>query len=191
MSLKSTRTQYGTVAVTIHWTTALLIIAAVGSGFRAANTTDPAAKAEILAAHAPLAIAVVLLTIARIVWWWFADKKPDPVADTPNWQHMSARAVHLLFYVVILGMAASGIGMFVLSGAGPIIFGGAEGQLPDFWDYKPRVPHGIGARFLIALLVFHAGAALYHHFVRRDGLLWRMWYGKAWVISASQRKLKD
>jgi len=87
--------------------------------------------------------------------------------------------VHLLFYVAILGMAASGIGMFILSGAGPIIFDGGEGQLPDFWDYKPRVPHGIGARFLIVLLVFHTGAALYHHFVRRDGLLWRMWYGRA------------
>jgi cytochrome b561 len=178
MSLKSSPTQYGAVGVTLHWMTALVIIAALGSGFRAANTSDPATKADILAVHAPLALAAVLLTLVRILWWWLADTKPEPIAGTPKWQHMSARAVHLLFYVVIFGMAASGIGMFILSGAGPIIFGSAEGQLPDFWDYKPRLPHGIGARFLIVLLVFHAGAALYHHFVRRDGLLWRIWYGR-------------
>lgn len=178
MSLKSSQTQYGTVAVTIHWLTALVIMAALGSGFRAANTPDVAAKAQILAVHAPLAIAALLLTLARILWWSFADRKPEPIADVPNWQHASARAVHLLFYVVIIGMGASGVGMFVLSGAGPIIFGGGESQLPNFWDYKPRVPHGIGARFLIALFVLHAGAALYHHFIRRDGVLLRMWYGK-------------
>ncbi len=178
MSMKSTETQYGTVAVSIHWISALLIVAALGSGFRAANTTDLAAKAQILSVHAPLAIGVVILTIARLLWWWFADRKPAPVAGTPSWQHYSATAVHWLFYVVILGMGASGIGMFVLSGAGPIIFGGAEGQLPDFWEFNPRVPHGIGARAMIGLFVLHAGAVLYHHFVRRDGLIWRMWLQK-------------
>ena len=178
MSLKSSQTQYGSVAVTIHWLTALVIIAALGTGFRAANMPDAAAKAQILAVHAPLAIAAVLLTLARILWWSFADRKPDPIGNVPNWQHKSARAVHLLFYVVILGMGASGIGMFVLSGAGPVIFVAGEGQMPNFWDYKPRLPHGIGARILIALFVLHAGAALYHQFIRRDGVLRRMWYGE-------------
>ncbi|MGI9570766.1 MAG: cytochrome b, partial [Desulfobulbia bacterium] len=179
MSLKSTQTRYSNVVVTIHWLTAILIIAALGSGFRAANTLDITTKSQLLAVHVSLAMTVVLLTLARILWWWFLDKKPDPVADTPTWQHISAQAIHLLFYVVILGMGASGIGMLVLSGAGPIIFGSVEGQLPNFWDFKPRVPHGIGARVLIALLIFHTSAALYHHFIRRDGLLWRMWYGKS------------
>ena len=61
-----------------------------------------------------------------------------------------------------------------LSGAVPIIFG-QGGTLPDFWIYMPRVPHGIGARLLLILLILHAGAALYHHFISRDGLLKRMW----------------
>ena len=132
MSLKSTDVQYGTVAVSIHWISALLIVTTLGSGLRAANTTDLVDKAQFLSFHAPLAIAVVVLTLARLAWWWLADIKPSPVANTPNWQHYSATAVHWLFYVVIVGMGASGIGMFVLSGAGPIIFGGTEGQLPDF-----------------------------------------------------------
>lgn len=175
-AVKSANNQYGSVAVTIHWLSVLLILALLGSGFRAADTTEPAAKAEILSIHAPIGIAILLLTLGRIGWWWFADRKPDPVAGMPVWQSRISGAVHLLFYVVILGMTASGIGMFILSGAGDILFGNAEGQLPDFWNYKPRIPHAIGARFMAALLVLHAGAALYHHFVKKDRLLRRMWF---------------
>ncbi|MEM7501840.1 MAG: cytochrome b/b6 domain-containing protein, partial [Pseudomonadota bacterium] len=47
-----------------------------------------------------------------------------------------------------------------------------------FWDYLPRRPHGLGARLMVALIVFHAGAALYHQFVMKDGLLRRMWYSR-------------
>lgn len=176
MPAKSTKSTYGTIAVTIHWLSALLIIALLGSGFRAASVADPDAKAQILAVHAPLGMAILLLTVARIAWWWFADRKPESVPNMPAWQDVSARAVHLLFYIVILGMAASGIGMFVLSGAGPIIFGDAAGQLPDFWNFLPRTPHGFGARAMVLLLAVHAGAALYHHFIKNDGLLKRMWF---------------
>lgn len=177
MSTKSTASHYGTVAVTIHWLSALLIVALIGSGFCAAGTTDLDAKALILSVHAPLGITILILTLGRIAWWRFADRKPDPVAGVPKWQERIGRSVHLLFYVVILGMAASGIGMFILSGAGPIIFAGAPGPVPDFHDFPPRVPHGLGARAMVLLLAVHAGAALFHHFVQKDGLLRRMWFG--------------
>lgn len=175
MPTKSSTTHYGTVAVTIHWLSALLILILVGSGFRATGMEDVASKVGILQFHAPLGVAILLLTLGRIGWWLFADKKPASV-PMPKWQDRSSRTVHFLFYVVILGMTASGIGMMVLSGAGPIIFGGDATLLPDFWDYLPRTPHGIGARLILALFVIHAGAALYHHILKKDGLLGRMWF---------------
>lgn len=179
MPAKSKEDHYGSVAVIIHWLSALLITALLVSGFRAANTLDPTVKAQILRIHAPIAVAVLLLTLARIAWWWFADEKPGSLAGTPKWQDHIARAVHLAFYIVILGMAASGIGMFILSGAGETVIGGGAGELPDFWKFKPRTPHGIGARVLVALLVLHAGAALHHHFIKQDGSLRRIWFGNA------------
>lgn len=175
MTLKSSSDRYGTVAVAIHWLSALLILGLIGSGFRAGGIEDATAKAAILRVHVPVGVAVLLLTLARVGWWLLADSKPVSV-PMPSWQDRISRATHLLFYVVILGMAASGIGMMILSGAGPILFGGATEALPDFRDFKPRVPHGIGARVMIALLVAHAGAALYHHFLKRDGVLARMWF---------------
>jgi cytochrome b561 len=173
--LKSAPDRYGAVAASIHWVSVVLILILIVSGFRAAGA-DPAAKAAILRLHIPIALAMLALTILRIVWWLGFDRKPEPVAGSPRWQEMSAKAVHLLFYVVILGMIASGVGMVALSGAAPIIFGGDSAPLPDFSHYPPRRAHGIGAGILLALLALHVGAALYHHFIRGDGLLWRMWF---------------
>jgi cytochrome b561 len=178
MALKSTPDRYGTVAIAIHWIAAALIVALLVTGFRVSGAADPAAKAVFLRFHAAMGAAILALTLARIAWWWFADRKPLPVSGQPPLLHRLASSVHVLFYVVIIGLAASGIGMMVLSGAGPIVFGGASGALPDFWNYPPRVPHGIGVRVLIALLILHVGGALYHHFIRRDRLMARMGVGR-------------
>jgi cytochrome b561 len=178
MAVRSTEGRYGAVAITIHWIAAALIVALLITGFRVSGAADPAAKAALLRFHAAMGIAILVLTLARIAWWRFADDKPLPVAGQPALLHRAASAVHVLFYVVIIGLAASGIGMMVLSGAGAIVFGGAAGKLPDFWSYPPRIPHGIGARLLIALFVLHVGGALYHHFIRRDRLLARIGIGR-------------
>ncbi|PJG52820.1 cytochrome B [Bradyrhizobium forestalis] len=178
MRLKSTPKRYGAMIVAMHWLTALLMVALIATGFRAGNTVDPAAKAAILRIHIPIAIAVLALTVLRIGWWWSVDRRPDPIAESSYWQERTARAVHLLFYLLIIGLIASGIGMMALSGAAPMIFGGNSASLPDFWKYPPRVPHGLGARLLLVLVALHVGAALYHQFVRRDHLLRRMWFGR-------------
>ena len=181
MAARSTHTKYGAVAVSIHWISALAIILMLGTGFRASSLAESADKAAILSAHVVLGSLVLVLTLARLAWWLWADKKPAPPQGDPAWQTRSAKAVHILFYVVILGMAASGIGMLALSGAAAIVFGDTGQNLPDFREFLPRAPHGLGARLLLALFVLHVGAALYHHFVKKDGLIWRMWYGNRGV----------
>lgn len=175
--LKSRADRYGTVAISVHWLSAIMILALLGSGFRAANAIDASVKTEILRFHIPIAVTVLLLTLLRIVWWWRFDRKPSPVQGSPLWQERIARGVHVAFYVIILGMIASGIGMIALSGAGPVIFGAQAATLPNFADYPPKGAHGLGALLLLSLLAFHASAAFYHHFFRGDGLLRRMWYG--------------
>jgi cytochrome b561 len=123
--------------------------------------------------HIVAGVVVLFLTISRLVWWQFWDKRPDP-APAPGLQKAVARAVHCLFYVIIFVMAGSGIAMMVMSGAGNILFGSTPPPLPDFLQYVPRIPHGIASRVLMGLLVLHAGAAFYHQFLVKDGLLWRM-----------------
>lgn len=177
MSFKSNEAGYGGVAKTIHWFSAVCILLLLGSGFKAGSAVDSVEKIEILKFHIPLGLMMLFLTVFRIIWWWCFDTKPASSESNPSWQDFSAKAVHLLFYVIIIGMAASGIGMLVLSNAGLLIFGSSYGILPDFNLYPPRLPHGVGARLLVFLFVLHAGAAFYHHFIKRDQTLKRMWFG--------------
>ncbi len=69
MAAKSSPTHYGTVAVTIHWLSALFIVMLIGSGFRATDTEGSVAKAGILQLHVPLGVTILLLTAGRIGWW--------------------------------------------------------------------------------------------------------------------------
>lgn len=174
MNWKSTADRYGRVAVLIHWVSALAIFGLLGSGLYLEDLADDGQKTSILRIHAIMGVAILLLTLVRIGWWAFVDRRPGHPAGMSRWQEISAAAVHGLLYVVMLVMAASGMAMIALSGAGDILFSGAPGPLPDFRDYLPRAPHGIGGRLLMALIAAHVGAALYHQFVLRDGLMRRI-----------------
>ena len=178
MNLRSAPQRYGPVAIAMHWVTAVAVLALLGSGLRAAGITDLAAKAALLRIHVVLGASVLVLTLIRLGWWWLVDRRPAGPAGTPRWQVRAAHVVHGLFYVVVLVMAASGIGMIVLSGAGTALFGGSAVALPDFTLYPPRAAHGLGADLLIALVLLHVAAALYHQFVLRDRLLARMGLGR-------------
>lgn len=179
MAWKSNDRRYGTVAMSMHWVTAIAILGLLVSGLTMADMTDDLAKQGIVRTHVVIGFLVVVLTLLRIGWWAFADRKPDEAAPQPRWQALAARAVHGLFYVVIIVMGASGIATILLSGAGLILFGGAPGPLPDFLQYPPRIAHGLGAWLLMALIALHVAAALYHQLVLRDRLLSRMGLGRA------------
>jgi cytochrome b561 len=175
MGLLSEKDRYGAVAVTIHWVTALAILLLLTSGLVAANMAGDV-PVNLIRIHVALGVSVFVLTLLRIGWWFVVDTRPAEIGGMPRWQSLAARAVHVLLYVIVLAMGVSGIGLLVLSNALPALAGGAP--LPDFSTFTPFVVHGLAARLLIGLLVLHIGAALFHHFVRRDGLLARMGLGR-------------
>lgn len=176
MRMKSSSDRYGSVAIILHWLTAATIAGLFVLGFRAAMMDDPASKTALLRVHVPLGVFVLAMTVLRI-GWRFIDRTPDPVRQQDRLQAVAARGVHTLLYVIVVVMGASGVGMLVLSGAGPILFGGAPGSLPNFVNLAPHMPHVIGAFAMLALLTLHVSAALYHQFIRRDRLLARMGIG--------------
>jgi cytochrome b561 len=174
MPLKSTPDRYGSVAIVIHWVSALALVLLYVVG-RMTDDAEGAAKVGLLQVHIVLGVSVLVLTLLRIVWWAAADKRPGPPAGQPGWQRMAARITHLGLYAVILVMAASGIATLALSGAIPALMAGAA--LPDFGGLLPRRVHGLVANLVVALVVIHTAAALYHQFVRKDRLLARMGIG--------------
>lgn len=175
MGLKSNASNYGSVAIAIHWVSAAAIIALLVSGTVLAGAVGEA-KRSILPVHAAVGSLVLLLTFARIGWWIWGDKRPQPLPGQPRAQELVAQLVHGLLYAAIVALGATGIATMALSGAIPALLTGAA--LPDLSELLPRVMHGIVSKVMIGLLVLHVGAALYHQFIRRDQIMARMGIGR-------------
>jgi len=78
----------------------------------------------------------------------------------------------------VFAMVASGVALGVSTDLPAIVFGGSVKPLPATFDGSwMRVLHAVAAKLLMALIVLHVAAALWHHTVRRDGLLRRMGFG--------------
>ncbi|HEV7346673.1 MAG TPA: cytochrome b/b6 domain-containing protein [Devosia sp.] len=177
MSLKSSAYRYGSMAAAIHWTTAIAILAMLGTGLAATNTADAALELVLVRVHAVVGALVGVLTLFRILWWVAFDKRPSDHPDLTRFQKTASHIVHYGLYAVILIMVASGVGTVMLSGGPAQLLGPEPLPLPDFTLVPPFTVHGTLARLLIVLLIGHIGAALWHQFVRRDRLLARMGVG--------------
>jgi len=175
MSLKSTPARYGSVAITIHWASALAVVLAWIAGFVVANTMPAGPGTPILLVHITLGLIVFALTLLRLLWWFALDHRPAEVGGQPRWQRLLAGSVHAALYVLLLLLASSGIATLILSGAVPTLLAG--GPIPDLSGLVPRIAHGIMSRVLLGLFVLHVGAALFHQFIRHDHLLARMGVG--------------
>lgn len=173
MGLKSSTDRYGSVAASIHWLSALAVILMLLSG-QAMDFNDDLV-ASVLPFHLAIGLVVGVLTLFRILWWLALDRQPRPQKGMSLLQERLAKLVHIGLYAAILVMVASGIAMVALTGAAPAIFGG--GALPEFDAVPPYLAHGLVSKLLLALVVGHIGAALWHQFIKRDGLIGRMRVG--------------
>ncbi|MDH0649621.1 cytochrome b [Pseudomonas sp. GD03858] len=121
------------------------------------------------------------LTVFALVWLRLAMRlsRPTPpiVPKPPAWQTGLAHLVHLLLYLMMIGLPLAG--WTILSAADkPIPFYGLElpaivAPDPDLAKFIKGWHERIGSwgYWLIGL---HALAGLYHHYVRRDNTLLRM-----------------
>lgn len=173
MALRSSATRYGSVAIGFHWLTALLVLGLLALGFLMQGTED---EARLLSyrLHVAGGVTVLALTALRLLWR-IRDPKPDLPDDLSGPMRFGARAAHILLYLVVIGLVGSGLAIVITSGLGDILTGASNQPVPTEFNVPPRGPHGVLALILIGLLVLHVGAALYHHFIRRDDVLRRMW----------------
>ena len=178
MSKESAPSRYHPVHVALHWLMFLLVIMMLGVGkfVMPGIPVDNPQKPSMLQIHAYIGIFITVLLVARLILL-FTTKRPAPAEAGNSFLNFVARAVHILFYVLLIGMALSGLGMFQQANL-PGIFSGAAPYPADFSIYLPRIGHGLISTLLLLLIALHVGAALYHQFIRKDNLLSRMWFGK-------------
>lgn len=178
MSKESITTRYQPVHVVLHWLIFLLVLMMLGFGkfVMPGVPADAPQKASMLQIHAYFGGLIAVLLIVRLIAR-FTAKRPAP-ADAGNaFLNFIARATHFLLYLFLIGMAVSGLGMYQQANL-PAVFSGDAPYPTDFFQFLPRMGHGLVSTLLFLLVLLHIGAAFYHQFVRKDNLMARMWFGR-------------
>ena len=173
-------TRYHPLLVALHWLLAFLIIAALLAGFfllaRMPNS-DPQ-KIRVLLVHMAAGMTILALMVVRFIVRMLTSR-PAPATTGHPFLDRIAPVTHYGFYVLILMMVGTGYATAILAGLNRIVFQGSGDPLPEDFDIYPSfVAHSFFAAILAGFIILHVLAALYHQFVRRDGLFRRMWFGR-------------
>lgn len=168
--------RYTKVASALHW----LIGGAVLVNIALAMLTEGLpreTRGALMGIHKALGIAILGLTLLRILWR--LGHKPPPLPPTvAGWERVLSKATHFLFYVLLLALPLSGWAMSSAADR-PIDFFGLF-MLPSIGAPDKALAeamherHEVMGLMMLALALLHIAAALKHQFVNRDGLLGRM-----------------
>jgi len=170
---------FNLLARVLHWSMAVAILAMLFVG--AAMVVTLRYREPLLDLHRPLGLAILLLAVVRLVNRLMHPPPPLP-ADLPRIQAWAAKASHWLLYALMLAMPLIGWGM-LSAGAYPVeLWHGVN--LPPILPHSPaiygflRPLHGVLAYVLFLTILGHLGAALFHAWIRRDGVFEQMAKGK-------------
>jgi cytochrome b561 len=179
--------RYSTSAIVLHWLIAVLLIGNIGLAWYFNTLHGPAAAAPV-ALHRSIGVTVLLLSLARLALRFISPPPPEPASLRP-WELWLSKAVHVLFYVVMIGLPLTG---WAMVSVGPRLI-----QTPmTLFNLVPwpaitpltTVPaaqvhpthelfeaaHGLLGKLTYALIVLHVGAALKHQIIDRDTVVARM-----------------
>lgn len=191
MSLKNTAVQYGTIAKWLHWSVAGLFLAAYMAVYYRQWFTDKGTDVNwtALQLHLSFGVTIGVLVLLRVIWR-LMNRQPDPVAGT-RLEHLAAHLGHYALYAVMIVLPITG---YLGTGVATEWFFWFD--IPKFeqtWLFEWLVVGQLGLDFVTferpvdfihkeilgkwlawLLIVGHAGAALYHHYVKKDDTLRKM-----------------
>ena len=169
--------RWGFVSIGLHWLTALLIIGLSIVGLLMTELPNSPFKMQVYALHKSFGLTVLALTVLRLGWRFMAGT-PESLPG-PRWQALAAKLVHWLMYFLLFAMPLSGW-LFNSAAGFPLRWFDLFALPKLLTGYNPELKnlakelHETGFYLLAALLLIHAGAALYHHYFKRDQTLNRM-----------------
>lgn len=192
--LRNTRDHWGQITRGLHWLMAAMLLVQVPLGFMMvdaydawlAGHGDTTLVMQLSRAHNTTGFLLLILVLLRLSWR-LGNPSPELPAALLAWQRFVARATHIILYALLLVFPLSGwAALSAYAGDFPIFFFGRD----DVFRLVPQAPPGsqfnsdlfgeihescwkAGA----VILLLHISAALWHEYVRRDGILSRMWRG--------------
>ena len=174
---------YTRTAVVLHWLIGVCVLAQITLGLWMITIpkSPPGVRASWFNMHKSIGITLAVLIVVRVLWR-LAHRAPPLPATMPKWERIAAKTNHVLLYVCMIVMPLSGyLGSSFTKY--PILYWGVK--LPQWgWD-SPQLKdlfsqiHWVTATIFIALIALHIAAAIKHWLIDRDGVVQRMWIGKA------------
>jgi cytochrome b561 len=167
-------TRYSAVTQTIHWVTALLVLAAFVYGPGGSEQHAYASAREFnRQLHETLGLGVVALVALRVIWRT-VDRRPDP-PQVARWMGIAAKVVQAVLYALLVVVPLTAVAGAWLEGHPLTLLAG--GQIAPMLAKS----HDTGATIatihtwlgdaILWVAGLHAVAGIYHHLVLRDGVL--------------------
>lgn len=174
ISIGVRRPPFDSVTICFHWATVLIVLAMFATAWLHSQSHDDAIKAILLQTHRSLGVTIWVVTVLRFAWRLTKAKLPPFPSHMTNIHRTIVKSGEYCLYALLLIQPATGLAHTLFRGHQFALF---------FWWIPPLVPadaalrdafmlaHQLGAYAFGALVIGHAGAALFHHFVLRDDVL--------------------
>jgi len=180
--MKTSTTTWGTATRIFHWGLGLTIIGMIAYGYWMNHWSPRPDRLFYRSIHADIGYLVLLFTALRLIWRAISPRPPLP-SGTPMWERVAAYVNHGALYLFTLVVALLG---WAHSGAHKPDYASFFGlfRVPQFTSENRQLANALEDRHiqlayvLLALIVIHVAAALYHQFVKRDRVLMRMVDGR-------------
>lgn len=174
--------RYNNGAAAFHWIIAALILVQIYVGWTFGDMARGPAKSEWFAWHKTLGVLILLLSLGRLAWRILYPPPPLPAGMKP-WERVLAKANHVAFYIVLIGLPLTGLA-YLSTGSGalesnttPLVWGLSFPFIPGL----PRAGHEafetahvLLVKLTYALLALHVAAVAKHLLIDKGPLAHRM-----------------
>lgn len=173
------KNRYHISQITLHWVTLLMIILTYSAMLLKDSVPDEQYD-NIRLLHFNFGIIVWLLMFSRLALRHIFATPPITPALS-HWQELASKLLHWVLYLLFLALPILGVFMMAYGGRSWEFLGM---QIPQFVTpnlelrSSLRNIHETLATSGYFLIGFHAVAALFHHYIRRDDTVVRMMPGK-------------
>lgn len=168
--------------IALHWSMAIAIVAAAAAALLREFVDDRLWRILLLDAHRQIGLFVLVGVAARL-GVRLCCGMADHLSGSPRLLRIAAAGAHCAMYGAMVGLPLLGWATTNAHNLQVRLFGliqlpalaGVDAELADRLSDK----HILAGWILLGLVVLHTAAALYHHLVRRDRVVWAMLPGLA------------